>query len=128
MPCLLYPVLLSATKELIWRLLITLSLILQHFEATFNLISGVGEIVLVVFLVVAAFGGVALLIWKMVPQADKDNVSIATTSSLAGTGIFGRRNRDLFSDRISIYSISLSEKADSKIGKPNDDGDNTSEA
>ncbi|XP_059060392.1 uncharacterized protein LOC131853504 isoform X2 [Achroia grisella] len=86
-----------------------------------------GEISLVMFLVVAAFGGIALLIWKMVPQIDKDNISIATVSSLSRSSIFGRRNRDRFSDRSSVYSITLSEKDDSLAKKPND-GDNTSEA
>ncbi|GBP88737.1 hypothetical protein EVAR_57907_1 [Eumeta japonica] len=85
-----------------------------------------GEIALVIFLVMAAFGGVALLIWKIVPQAEKDNISIGSASSLSRTGIFGRRNRDRFSDRSSIYSITLSEKSDNDK-KPND-GDNTSEA
>ncbi|RVE54173.1 hypothetical protein evm_001296 [Chilo suppressalis] len=85
-----------------------------------------GEIMLVMFLVVAAFGGIALLIWKMVPQADKDNISIATMSSLSRSSIFSRRNRDRFSDQSSVYSITLSEKED-PIKKPNE-GDNTSEA
>ncbi|CAH0748838.1 unnamed protein product [Diatraea saccharalis] len=85
-----------------------------------------GEIMLVMFLVVAAFGGIALLIWKMVPQAEKDNISIATMSSLSRSSIFSRRNRDRFSDQSSVYSITLSEKDDS-VKKPND-GDNTSEA
>lgn len=86
-----------------------------------------GEVTLVMFLVVAAFGGVALLIWKVVPQADRDNISIATVSSLARSGIFSRRNIDRFSDKSSVYSISLSEKDEGTIKKPND-GDNTSEA
>ncbi|XP_049867710.1 uncharacterized protein LOC126367973 [Pectinophora gossypiella] len=86
----------------------------------------VGEVSLVMFLVVAAFGGIALLIWKMVPQADRDNISISTVSSLR-SGIFGRRNRDRFSDQSSIYSISLSEKDEGFVKKPNE-GDNTSEA
>lgn len=86
----------------------------------------VGEIALVVFLVMAGFGLVAALIWKMVPQVERDNVSIATVSSLAGSSIFSRRNRDLFSDRSSIYSISLSEKDEGiHVCK---DTDNTSEA
>lgn len=87
-----------------------------------------GEITLVIFLVMAAFGGIALLIWKMVPQTERDNVSIGTTSSLAGSSIFGRRNRDLFSDRSSIYSISISEKGECGPYKSCNDGDNTSEA
>lgn len=86
-----------------------------------------GEVTLVMFLVVAAFGGVALLIWKVVPQADRDNISIATVSSLARSGIFSRRNRDRFSDQSSVYSISLSEK-DESPAKKTTDGDNTSEA
>ncbi|XP_026727036.1 uncharacterized protein LOC113493310 [Trichoplusia ni] len=86
-----------------------------------------GEVTLVMFLVVAAFGGVALLIWKVVPQADRDNISIATVSSLARSGIFSRRNRDRFSDQSSVYSISLSEK-DESPAKKTIDGDNTSEA
>ncbi|CAD0196044.1 unnamed protein product [Chrysodeixis includens] len=86
-----------------------------------------GEVTLVMFLVVAAFGGVALLIWKVVPQADRDNISIATVSSLARSGIFSRRNRDRFSDQSSVYSISLSEKDESTTKKVTD-GDNTSEA
>ncbi|XP_046961512.1 uncharacterized protein LOC124531101 [Vanessa cardui] len=87
-----------------------------------------GEITLVMFLVVAAFGGVAFLIWKMVPQADKgnsDTVSISTVSSLSRTGIFRRGNIDRF-NRSSIYSITLSEK-DETVKKPSD-GDDTSEA
>ncbi|XP_047544788.1 uncharacterized protein LOC125077045 [Vanessa atalanta] len=87
-----------------------------------------GEITLVMFLVVAAFGGVAFLIWKMVPQDDKgnsDNVSISTVSSLSRTGIFRRGNIDRF-NRSSIYSITLSEK-DETVKKPSD-GDDTSEA
>lgn len=78
------------------------------------------------FLVVAAFGGIALLIWKVVPQAEKDNISIATVSSLRSS-IFGRRNRDRFSDQSSVYSITLSEKDEDFVQKSND-GDNTSEA
>ncbi|KAL4712856.1 hypothetical protein ACJJTC_011926 [Scirpophaga incertulas] len=85
-----------------------------------------GEVTLVMFLVVAAFGGIALLIWKMVPQADRDNISIKSGSSFSSTSIFGRRNRDRFSDQNSIYSITLSEKED-PVKKPND-SDNTSEA
>ncbi|XP_045762300.1 uncharacterized protein LOC123865352 [Maniola jurtina] len=87
-----------------------------------------GEITLVMFLVVAAFGGVALLIWKMVPQAGKtmDNISISTVSSLSRSGIFNRRNIDRFSDKSSVYSITLSEK-DEAVKKPSE-GDNTSEA
>lgn len=86
-----------------------------------------GEVTLVMFLVVAAFGGIALLIWKVVPQAERDNISIATVSSLTRSGIFSRRNRDKFSDQSSVYSITLSEKDESTVKKPND-GDNTSEA
>lgn len=86
-----------------------------------------GEITLVMFLVVAAFGGIALLIWKVVPQSERDNISIATVSSLARSGIFSRRNIDKFSDKSSIYSITLSEKDEGTIRKPND-ADNTSEA
>ncbi|XP_063838573.1 uncharacterized protein LOC135087733 [Ostrinia nubilalis] len=86
-----------------------------------------GEITLVMFLVVAAFGGVALLIWKMVPQADRDNISIATVSSLSRSSIFGRRNRDRFSDQSSVYSITLSEKSKDPVKKTNE-CDNTSEA
>ncbi|XP_028170175.1 uncharacterized protein LOC114359852 [Ostrinia furnacalis] len=86
-----------------------------------------GEITLVMFLVVAAFGGVALLIWKMVPQADRDNISIATASSLSRSSIFGRRNRDRFSDQSSVYSITLSEKSEDPVKKTNE-CDNTSEA
>nr|XP_021191261.2 uncharacterized protein LOC110376932 [Helicoverpa armigera] len=89
--------------------------------------SAFGEVTLVMFLVVAAFGGVALLIWKVVPQADRDNISIATVSSLTRSGFFSRRNKDRFSDRSSVYSISLSEKDEGAPKKPND-GDNTSEA
>lgn len=93
-----------------------------------NYFSGVfGEITLVMFLVVAAFGGIALLIWKMVPQAERDNISIGTVSSLSRSGIFGRRNRDRFSDQSSVYSITLSEKCEDPVKKPNE-GDNTSEA
>lgn len=87
----------------------------------------IGEVSLVMFLVVAAFGGVAFLIWKMVPQADRDNISIATVSTLSRSSIFGRRNKDLFTDQSSIYSITLSEKDDDFVKKPNE-GDNTSEA
>lgn len=79
------------------------------------------------FLVVAAFGGIALLIWKMVPQAERDNISIGTASSLSRSGIFGRRNRDRFSDQSSVYSITLSEKCEDPVKKTNE-GDNTSEA
>lgn len=79
------------------------------------------------FLVVAAFGGIALLIWKVVPQEDRDNISISTISSLNRSGIFGRRNRDRFSDQSSVYSITLSEKDEGLAKKPNE-GDNTSEA
>lgn len=79
------------------------------------------------FLVIAAFGGIALLIWKVVPQTDKDNVSIATVSSLSRSGIFNKRNRDRFSDQSSIYSITLSERDEGFVKKPNE-GDNTSEA
>ncbi|XP_014369900.2 uncharacterized protein LOC106719926 [Papilio machaon] len=86
--------------------------------------SAFGEVLLVMFLVVAAFGGIALLIWKMVPQTDKDNVSITTMSSMRSS-IFGRRNRDRFSDRSSVYSITLSEKEGTK---KSNEGDNTSEA
>ncbi|KAM3964754.1 uncharacterized protein ACR2FA_001143 [Aphomia sociella] len=86
-----------------------------------------GEITLVMFLVVTAFGGIALLIWKMVPQADRDNISIATVSSLSRSSIFARRNRDRFSDQSSVYSITLSEKDEGIAKKPNE-GDNTSEA
>lgn len=86
----------------------------------------VGEVTLVMFLVVAAFGGIALLIWKVVPQAERDNISIASVSSLARSGIFSRRNRDKFSDQSSVYSITLSEK-DENVKKVNE-GDNTSEA
>lgn len=85
-----------------------------------------GEITLVIFLVVAAFGGIALLIWKVVPQKDKDNISISTISSLNRSGFF-RRNRDRFSDQSSVYSITLSEKDEGYVKKPNE-GDNTSEA
>ncbi|XP_060801958.1 uncharacterized protein LOC106143669 [Amyelois transitella] len=85
-----------------------------------------GEITLVMFLVVAAFGGIALLIWKMVPQDYRDNISIATMSSLTRSGIFGRRNRDRFSDQSSIYSITLSEKDEGTMKK--NGADNTSEA
>lgn len=85
-----------------------------------------GEVSLVIFLVVASFGGVALLVWKMVPQEDNDNVSIVTASSLSNTSIFSRRNRDRFSNRSSVYSITLSEKNDDALKKS--DSDNTSEA
>ncbi|CAH2104447.1 unnamed protein product [Euphydryas editha] len=87
-----------------------------------------GEITLVMFLVVAAFGGIAFLIWKMVPQADRgnsDNISISTVSSLSRSGIFCRSNIDRF-NRSSIYSITLSEK-DETVKKASD-GDDTSEA
>ncbi|KAI5632174.1 hypothetical protein NE865_15118 [Phthorimaea operculella] len=87
----------------------------------------VGEVSLVMFLVVAAFGGIALLIWKMVPQAERDNISIGTVSSLSRSSIFSRRNRDRFSDQSSVYSITLSEKDEGYVKKPNE-GDNTSEA
>ncbi|KPI94724.1 hypothetical protein RR46_05976, partial [Papilio xuthus] len=86
--------------------------------------SAFGEVLLVIFLVVAAFGGIALLVWKMVPQTDKDNVSITTMSSMRSS-IFGSRNRDRFSDRSSVYSITLSEKEGTK---KSNEGDNTSEA
>ncbi|XP_063376511.1 uncharacterized protein LOC134663900 isoform X1 [Cydia fagiglandana] len=86
-----------------------------------------GEVSLVMFLVVAAFGGIGLLIWKMVPRSDGDNVSISTVSTLSRSSIFGRRNRDRFSDGTSIYSITLSEKDDDYVKKPCE-GDNTSEA
>ncbi|CAG9566731.1 unnamed protein product [Danaus chrysippus] len=83
-----------------------------------------GEIMLVMFLVVAAFGGVAFLIWKVVPQAGKeDSISISTSSTLSRSGIFSRRNIDRFSDKSSVYSITLSEKDVKKS-----DGDDTSEA
>ncbi|CAB3230815.1 unnamed protein product [Arctia plantaginis] len=85
-----------------------------------------GEVTLVMFLVVAAFGGIALLIWKMVPQIEKDNISVGTVSSLARSGIFRRRNRDKFSDISSVYSITLSEKDEN--AKKTNEGDNTSEA
>ncbi|CAK1602965.1 unnamed protein product [Parnassius mnemosyne] len=85
-----------------------------------------GEVSLVMFLVVAAFGGIALLIWKMVPQTEKDNVSIATISSMRSS-IFGSRNRDRFSDKSSVYSITLSEKDEGPKTKCSE-GDNTSEA
>ncbi|XP_011554618.3 uncharacterized protein LOC105385872 [Plutella xylostella] len=86
-----------------------------------------GEVSLVVFLVIAAFGGVALLVWKMVPQGDKDNVSIASISTLSRSSIFGSRNRDRFSDQSSVYSISLSETDEGCVKKPKE-SDNTSEA
>ncbi|XP_026324394.1 uncharacterized protein LOC113233469 isoform X2 [Hyposmocoma kahamanoa] len=89
--------------------------------------SVIGEVSLVMFLVVAAFGGLAFLIWKMVPQADRDNISIGTVSTLSRSSIFGSRNRDRFTDQSSIYSITLSEKDESFVKKPNE-GDNTSEA
>ncbi|XP_039763357.1 uncharacterized protein LOC120636122 [Pararge aegeria] len=87
-----------------------------------------GEITLVMFLVVAAFGGVALLIWKMVPQASRsvDNISTSTVSSLSRSGIFNRRNIDRFSDKSSVYSVTLSEK-DEPVKKPSE-VDNSSEA
>lgn len=84
-----------------------------------------GEITLVMFLVVAAFGGIALLIWKMVPQSDRNNDNVSTISSLSRSGIFSRRNIDRFSDRSSVYSITLSEK--DEVKKPNE-RDDTSEA
>lgn len=84
-----------------------------------------GEVTLVMFLVVAAFGGIALLIWKVVPQAERDNISVGTVSSLTRSGIFSRRNRDKFSDISSVYSITLSEKDDN--AKKTNEGDNTSE-
>ncbi|XP_004930961.1 uncharacterized protein LOC101738011 [Bombyx mori] len=87
---------------------------------------GYSEITLVMFLVVAAFGGIALLIWKVVPQSAKDNASASTISSLSPTSIFNRRNRDRFSDHGSIYSITLSDK-DAVVQKPTE-ADNTSEA
>lgn len=87
----------------------------------------IGEVSLVMFLVVAAFGGIAFLIWKMVPQADRDNISIGTVSTLSRSSIFGSRNRDRFTDQSSIYSITLSEK-DEDIVKKTNEGDNTSEA
>lgn len=86
-----------------------------------------GEVSLVVFLVIAAFGGVALLVWKMVPQGDKDNISIASISTLSRSSIFGSRNRDRFSDQSSVYSISLSETDEGCVKKPKE-SDNTSEA
>lgn len=82
---------------------------------------------MVMFLVVAAFGGIAFLIWKVVPQNDRDNISISTISSLNRSGFFSRRNRDRFSDQSSVYSITLSEKDEGYVKKPSD-GDNTSEA
>lgn len=87
-----------------------------------------GEISLVMFLVVAAFGGVGLLIWKMVPQAGSsmDSVSVSAISSLSRSGFFNRRNIDRFSDKSSVYSITLSEK-DETVKKPSE-CDNTSEA
>lgn len=87
----------------------------------------IGEVSLVMFLVVAAFGGIAFLIWKMVPQADRDNMSIGTVSTLSRSSIFGSRNRDRFTDQTSIYSITLSEKDEDFVKKPSE-GDNTSEA
>ncbi|CAG4944255.1 unnamed protein product [Colias eurytheme] len=86
-----------------------------------------GEVTLVMFLVVTAFGGIGLLVWKMVPHAERDNISIGTASSLSRSSIFGRRNRDMFSDRSSVYSITLSEK-DEDTTKKSNDCDNTSEA
>ncbi|XP_050670171.1 uncharacterized protein LOC126968962 [Leptidea sinapis] len=85
-----------------------------------------GEITLVMFLVVTAFVGIALLIWKMVPQVDKDNISVSTQSSLSRSSIFSRRNIDRFSDKSSVYSITLSER-DEDV-KKRSDADNTSEA
>ncbi|CAH2067078.1 unnamed protein product, partial [Iphiclides podalirius] len=84
-----------------------------------------GEVSLVMFLVVAAFGGIALLIWKMVPRTEGDNVSVSTMSSMRSS-IF-RRNLDRFSDRGSVYSITLSEKDEGPTMKSHE-GDNTSEA
>ncbi|CAF4757108.1 unnamed protein product [Pieris macdunnoughi] len=84
-----------------------------------------GEITMVMFLVVTAFVGIGVLVWKMVPQADKDNISIGTVSSLSRSSIFGGRNRDRFSDKSSVYSITLSEKDEDIVKKQ---GDNTSEA
>ncbi|XP_038211449.1 uncharacterized protein LOC119831948 [Zerene cesonia] len=86
-----------------------------------------GEVTLVMFLVVTAFAGIGLLVWKMVPHGDRDNISIGTVSSLSRSSIFGRRNRDMFSDRSSVYSITLSEK-DEDTTKKRNDSDNTSEA
>lgn len=86
-----------------------------------------GEVSLVMFLVIAAFGGIALLIWKVVPQTERDNASVATGSTLSRSGIFNRKNRDRFSDQSSIYSITLSERDEGYVKKPNE-GDNTSEA
>lgn len=84
-----------------------------------------GEVSLVMFLVVAAFGGIALLIWKMVPRTEGDNISVSTMSSMRSS-IF-RRNIDRFSDRSSVYSITLSEKDEGPM-KRNNECDNTSEA
>ncbi|XP_047515683.1 uncharacterized protein LOC125056568 [Pieris napi] len=84
-----------------------------------------GEITMVMFLVVTAFVGIGVLVWKMVPQADRDNISIGTVSSLSRSSIFGGRNRDRFSDKSSVYSITLSEKDEDIVKKQ---GDNTSEA
>lgn len=101
---------------------------LKNNDLQTTFISGViGEVSLVMFLVVAAFGGLAFLIWKMVPQVDRDNISVGTVSTLSRSSIFGSRNRDRFTDQSSIYSITLSEKDDGFIKKPNE-GDNTSEA
>lgn len=86
-----------------------------------------GEVSMVMFLVIAAFGGIGLLIWKMVPRTEGDNVSISTVSTVSRSSIFGRRNRDRFSDGTSVYSITLSEKDDDFVKKPCE-GDNTSEA
>lgn len=86
-----------------------------------------GEVSLVMFLVVAAFGGVALLIWKNVPRSDTDNVSIGSISSWSRSGIFSSRNRDRFSDQSSVYSITLSERHEG-ADRRSDDADNTSEA
>ncbi|CAK1550063.1 unnamed protein product [Leptosia nina] len=84
-----------------------------------------GEITLVMFLVVTAFVGLGLLVWKMLPQAHKDDMSIASISSLSRSSIFSGRNRDRFSDKSSVYSITLSEKDEDVVKKQ---GDNTSEA
>ncbi|KAI8428055.1 hypothetical protein MSG28_002343 [Choristoneura fumiferana] len=89
--------------------------------------SMLGEVSMVMFLVIAAFGGMGLLIWKMVPRTEEDNVSISTASTVSRSSIFGRRNRDRFSDGTSVYSITLSEKDDDFVKKPCE-GDNTSEA
>ncbi|VVC92201.1 unnamed protein product, partial [Leptidea sinapis] len=74
---------------------------------------------------ITAFVGIALLIWKMVPQVDKDNISVSTQSSLSRSSIFSRRNIDRFSDKSSVYSITLSER-DEDV-KKRSDADNTSE-